>query len=316
MLEPAEELRNTPEALVIKSAPSPVKENLKLFKPDEGLSFFNGKCMVHVANRLMFRQKAYELVHKLYDEKGFTKKKDSDLWLSIFDALPSTTTLISQNAQGLLEGTLTVVFDSPIGLPADALYKEEIDEIRNSGRQICEFVSLGKSKTVKNSIKVLACLFYCGFLHAWQRNKSRELVITVHSRYENFYRRNIFFNRIGPERQYAKVNGEPTVLLKISLEALSRLRRTHRAFPFYMMNFSDQEEREFAKKIENMVQPMSDEEFYTFFLEKTDTWERALPQQKDFIKRVYPVHQINHQEVSRALAKGFSKKNRFSDDPQ
>jgi len=312
--EPAEVLQNTSTALNRKLDPLLEKEASKLIDLEKGLTFFRGQCEVYVANHLILRQKAYELIHDLYSQMGIVQKKDSDLWLSIYDALPETTTLITEDDQGCCGGALTIVFDTPIGLPADALFKDEIDEIRNSGRQICEFVSLGISKTVKNSIKVLACLFYCGFLHAWQRNKSRELVITVHSRYENFYRRNIFFDRIGPERKYAKVNGEPTVLLKISLEALSRLRRTQRAFPFYMMNFSDQEELEFAKNIENMVQPMSDEEFYTFFLEKTDTWERALPQQKDFIKKVYPAHEISHQEVSSALARGFSKKVRSADD--
>jgi hypothetical protein len=244
------------------------------------------------------------------------QKKEGGLWLSVYDALPETTTFVAKNGQGSIEGALTVVFDSPIGLPADALYNEEIDEIRNSERQICEFVSLGISKTVKKSVKVLACLFYCGFLHAWQKNKSRELIITVHSRFENFYRRNIFFNRIGPERKYTKVNGAPTVLLKISLEALSRLRRTHRAFPFNMIKFSDHKELELIKKIENMVQPMSDEEFYTFFIEKTNIWEKALPLQKEYIKKVYPTDEINHNEVSRALVRGFSKKNRFSVDTQ
>ena len=316
MSEPAEVLQNTSTALAKKSDKFSKKETLKLVDLEKGLKFFRGQCVVHVANRLVVRQKAYELLYNLYSKMGIVQKNDCELWLSIYDALPETTTLMAEDDQGCCSGALTIVFDSPIGLPADELYKEEIDEIRNSGHQICEFVSLGIGKTVKNSIKVLACLFYCGFLHAWQRNKSRELIITVHSRYENFYRRNIFFDRIGPDRKYGKVNGAPTVLLKISLEALSRLRRTHRAFPFNMMNFSDQKELELAKKIENMVHPMSDEEFYTFFLEKTDTWERALPQQKDFIKRVYPAHEINHQEVSRALARGFSKKNRSSDDTQ
>ncbi len=63
-----------------------------------------------------------------------------------------------------------------------------------------------------------------------------------------------------------------------------------------------------------MLRPMSDEEFYTFFIEKTDTWEKASAHQKDFIRKAYPAHAINHNEVSRALARGFSKKNRYSDD--
>lgn len=121
------------------------------------------------------------------------------------------------------------------------------------------------------------------------------------------------FEKLGAERSYAKVSGAPTVLLYLPLDKLNRLRRKDRIFPFSSLNYSDQEEFEFAKKIKNMGQPMSDEEFFTFFIEKTDTWENASQQQKDFIKKIYPRHKANHYEVSRALARAFSKKNRCSD---
>ena len=100
------------------------------------------------------------------------------------------------------------------------------------------------------------------------------------------------------------------MLLNLSLMEVDRLRRQQRLFPFYMLNRPDQEELALAKKIEKMISPMSDEEFITFFIDKTDIWENASTQQKDFIKQVYPAQEINHNEVSRALAKGFSKKNR------
>jgi hypothetical protein len=313
MSEPAEQLHNTPTVLAKKPHPILEKENLKLVDPEKGIKFFNGQYIVHVANRSMLRQKAYELVYNLYSKKGFTKNTDSDLWLSIFDALPATTTLVTQNAQGGIEGTLTVVFDSPIGLPADELYQEEIDVLRNSGEQICEFVSLGISKNAKSPFKILACLFYCAYVLAWRQKESSALVVTVNPQHEDFYCRKILFEKIGPQRSFSKVNGAPSILLKVPLMIYSKLKLKQRIFPFFMINYSDQEELKTAKNIENMVQPMSDEEFYTFFIEKTDTWERALPRQKEFIKRAYPANEINHNEVSRALARGFSKKHRYSD---
>ena len=81
-----------------------------------------------------------------------------------------------------------------------------------------------------------------------------------------------------------------------------------------MINYSDQEELETAKYIKNMIRPITNEEFYTFFIEKTDTWEKALPRQKAFIKSVYPANEINHNEISRALARGFSKKIRDAEE--
>jgi hypothetical protein len=81
-----------------------------------------------------------------------------------------------------------------------------------------------------------------------------------------------------------------------------------------MINHSDEEELGITDKIEQMIVPMSDEDFYTFFIDKTDIWEKASTYQKDFIREVYPAHTINHNEVSRALARGFAKKNRYTDE--
>ncbi len=314
MSEPAKALNNKSTKFAKISAQYLQKENLRLVELDSEIEFFKGQCIVEVANRLILRQKAYELLYNLYSEMEIVQERKHGLWLSIYDALPETTTFVAKNDQGCVEGALTVVLDSPIGLPADELYKDKIDDLRNADEEICEFVSLGIKKTVKSRLKVLASLFYCAFLHAWWRNDSRQLIITVHSRFENFYRRNVYFDKIGPERKYAKVNGEPTVLLKLSLKAINRLRQSYRIFPFSLINYSDQRELEVAEKIENMVQPMSDEEFYSFFIEKTDTWEKASVQKKDFIKKAYLARDINHHEVSRAMARGFSRNSNYAED--
>jgi hypothetical protein len=150
-------------------------------------------------------------------------------------------------------------------------------------------------------------------LLTWHNKKASILVITVNPKHEDFYCKNMLFEKIGLERSFAKVNGAPSVLLKVPIVEYSRLTPKDRVFPFFMMKYSDQEELEMAKKVETMVRPMSNEEFFTFFIEKTDIWERALPSQKAFIKSVYPADEINHYEVSRALARAFSKKQQRGD---
>ena len=290
------------------------KENLESLQLEDGLEFFKKQCVIRVANRLELRKKAYGLLHDLYSRMGYIRNNGNGLWLSMYDALPDTTTFIAEDNQGLIKGAVTVVFDSQMGLPAEELYKKEIDKLRNTGEKICEFVSLGVDNGGKNSIKILAGLFYCAFLHAWKVKNSTLLVITVNPNDENFYRQKIFFEKIGSEKNYAKVNESPAVLLNLSLMKISSLRIKHRIFPFSMLNYSDQTELEFAKKIENMIYPMSDREFYTFFIEKTNIWETASPQQKNIIKNIYPPYEANHNEVSRALAKGISKSYRDYDD--
>jgi len=264
------------------------KESLKSVDFEKGLEFFGGEVIIQVANRLEGRQGAYRLLYDLYSEMGFTKRNGDGLWLSIHDALPETTTFVAKDARGFVEGALTTVFESKIGLPADDLYKKEIDIIRHAGEHICEIISLGINNAGKASIKILASLFYCAFLHAWKGENATAFIITVHSDLKDFYCRRVSFKKLGPERNYTKVNGAPTVLLNLSLMKVDRLRYKQRLFPFYMLNHSHQEELDFTKRIEKMILPMSEKEFLNFFINKTDIWEKASSQQKHFIKEVYP----------------------------
>ena len=291
------------------------KEHLKSVDLERGLEFFGGEVIIQVANQIDRRQKAYQLLHNLYSEMGITGSNGDGLWLSIYDALPETTTFVAKNQRGSVEGALTTVFESSIGLPADDLYKKEIDTIRDAGEHICEIISLGINTSGKASVKILASLFYCAFLHAWKGENATIFVITIHSDLENFYRQRVAFDKLGPVKNYAKVNGAPTVLLNLSLMEVDKLRYERRLFPFYMLNRPHQEELKLAKMIEKMSAPMSDEEFFTFFIDKTDIWEKASPQKKDFIKQVYPADTVNHYAVSRALAKSVSTKIGHTEDP-
>jgi len=287
-----------------------------IHEEEKGIQFFGGKCTLRVANRLELREQAYKLLYNIYLKSGLAKKNDSGLWLSIYDALPDTTTLVAEDEKGQILGTLTLVFDSPIGLPSDNLYKAEIDELRLAKKQICEIVSFSINTKAKSSIKVLAGLFYCSYLLALRIKKSTDFIIAVNPCYNKLYCQKLLFHKIGPEKNYAKVNGAPAVLLNLSLNMPSILKHKRRIFPLYMLDYSEEEELDIAERIQDMHGAMSDEEFYTFFIEKTDVWAKASVQQKEFIKKVYPANDVNHYEVSRALARAFSKKNRSSDAAQ
>ena len=137
-----------------------------IHEEENGIQFFDGNCTVRVANQIELRQKAYKLIYDLYLKSGLAKKTYNGLWLSIFDALPETTTFLAEDEKGQIAGALTIVFDSPIGLPADELYKTEIDKIRHANRQICEIVSFSINSEAISATKILAGLFYCSWLFA------------------------------------------------------------------------------------------------------------------------------------------------------
>jgi len=284
------------------------KEALKSVYLDEGIHFFGNRCVIRIANRLELREKAYKYVHEIYKSKGYVSSGSNNIRLSIYDALPDTTTLVAEDRTGKISGTLTVVFDSPIGLPGDDVYKEEIDKIRLTGNKVSEIISLGIDEYRIDSLKILAGLFYCAFLFARDIKKSTDFVINVTPKHAEFYCKKIVFRKIGSEKKCPRVNGTTGVLLNLPLFLPAKLKKKIRIFPLYLFNHSDQEEMEIARRLKSMISPMSDEEFYTFFVDKTDSWANASSAQKKYLKNIFVTHDIDHFGISRFLATGIPKK--------
>jgi hypothetical protein len=69
-------------------------------------------------------EKAYSLVYKEYLRRGYVKQNASGLRISIYNALPQTTTFISIIEKEII-ATATVIPDSYLGLPMDEIYHEE-----------------------------------------------------------------------------------------------------------------------------------------------------------------------------------------------
>lgn len=254
---------------------------------DEGISFFEGQCLIRVANCFELRHRVYRFQHQAYEKSGIVEPVKDGLWVTLHDALPETTTLIAEDRHGNLAGALTIVFDSPIGLPADSLFPAEMNSIRKTDSRICELISFGTSETMRASVKILAGLLYSSYLFALHARKATDFVITVHERYERFYCSNLLFSRKGPVRSYEKVNNEPTVLLQLPLKLPDKLRQNRRIFPLSLFHYSKPQEQAIASMIDLIATPMSPQEFIFFYSEKNDIWNKATPEQMGFIQSIY-----------------------------
>jgi len=109
-------------------------------------------------------------------------------------------------------GTLSVRFDGPGGLHADALFKEEMAEWRAAGITLCEFGGLAVDKHSHEPKRVLAQIFHLGYLHAHRRARVARLVIEVNPRHVAFYRRWLGLLPYTMARHNPRVNA-PAVLM-------------------------------------------------------------------------------------------------------
>jgi hypothetical protein len=247
---------------------------------------------ISVANSLEARRRAYELVYRLYCREGYAEYDPSGMWLSLHNLLPKTVTLTVCRENETV-GTLTVVFDGPMGLPCAKLYEPELDVLRDIGRNPAEIISLGVvDADRRDSRDILVKLFNYVYLVSWHLRGATDFVITVNPHHAAYYRKTLLFENWGPERTYGKVGGAPAVLLRLNLEIPDRAvaepdveelrERTH-----YRFFHTRQEERAILPKLEGMLEPMSEEEFQVFAMDETHIWMHAGPWEKAYLAEHY-----------------------------
>jgi hypothetical protein len=171
---------------------------------------------IRIAKQAGFRMAAGTLVEKRYGNRGYnvTNAPPHD---------PNLYTFVAYD-EGKLVGTVSIRFDSPQGLSADALYKDEIDFLRRDGCKVCEFTRLAVDTTTVSK-PVLAGLFHTAYLFAAAVRDYTFAVIEVNPRHIGFYSRALAFEQIGPERMNLRVQA-PAVLLCVPFETIAEgLRR-------------------------------------------------------------------------------------------
>jgi hypothetical protein len=237
-------------------------------------------CVVGVANDLESRRKAYRVVYELYLEKEYAEPNASRMWVSSFDALAGTTTLLAEDAEdGTPVGALTAVSDSPAGLPADSLYRPELDALRASGRRLCEIISLGVDSRAARGTEVLVKLFNHVYLLARRIRGATDFVITVNPRHAGFYQKTLLFTAAGPGREYDKVGGAPALLMRLDLavpEEQLRLehgraeRRPARSRTLYRLFCPPAGEPGIIRSLARWLRPMSRSEMAYFLPHRYD----------------------------------------------
>ena len=178
----------------------------------------HGEYEVIQADELDERLRAWRLVYRSYAAKGYAQPSADELWYGLHDALPATRIfLVTRDGRDV--ATLSLVFDSPLRLPADEVYGDELNKLRVQDRRACEMVSLVSEETTSaRCLEVLKHLFKLAYLTATRLEGATDMVITVHPHHAAYYERRLLFEAVGGVRDYGKVGGAPAVLLRLDLQ--------------------------------------------------------------------------------------------------
>ncbi len=185
---------------------------------------------------------AFKLLYENYSASGYCGQNPSGMHIPPFALHPDTVVFIARDPINQdVTATLSVIPDSPIGLPMDSVFKDVVDEMRSTKRKLVEVGMLADRRSdnqtsanwhqlAMDRLGYLADFFKRVTDYFWSLSKDDDLCITVNPRHAPFYRRYLGFQVVAKDRVCHSVNGHPAVLLKLDMRKASPKQVQHGRF--------------------------------------------------------------------------------------
>lgn len=116
-------------------------------------------------------------------------------------------------SEGTVIGTISIGLDGVEGMAVDATFGDIINEIRASGRRVCEFTKLAVDP-MAGTKRVLAALFHVAYIVAHRMRGFEMLVMEVNPRHVKYYERMVGAKVLCEGRTNKAVDA-PSVLLSV-----------------------------------------------------------------------------------------------------
>uniref|UniRef100_UPI0035CAA2B1 N-acyl amino acid synthase FeeM domain-containing protein n=1 Tax=uncultured Sphingomonas sp. TaxID=158754 RepID=UPI0035CAA2B1 len=179
--------------------------------PHLGLGPNNETITVRLADDAYQRNSATLLINRMYSWRGYG---DDHI-------IPQTPAHITFTASAGSEtvGTITLAIDSPNGLAADKIFRNEIDRYRNvPGAKVCELTKLAFDTAVPSK-PLLASIFHLVFIYGQRKHLCTDLFIEVNPRHVRFYEVMLGFEQVGNLKINQSV-AAPSQLLRLEVQKI------------------------------------------------------------------------------------------------
>ncbi len=174
----------------------------------EGITF-------KIASTPSERVQACELLHDAYSKRGILEPSVSRLRVTAHTLLPTTTLFVGVRA-GRVLGTMSLVEDSPLGLPLEEAFGAEVATVRDGAPgRLAEVGSLAVASSVR---KRGVSLMLHNLMYRWaERRRIGSLLIAVSPDAASFYAALLFFERFTKRRPYGRKLDVTGVALRLDL---------------------------------------------------------------------------------------------------
>ncbi len=167
----------------------------------------------------------YNIVYQGYEARGYCTAHSSQMYYHYYSFLPESRTFSLKDKDQIL-GTISLIVDSPCGLPMDNLFSREINRIRADGRKLAEvsLLAMAHQEKKKKFFSLtnfekqaqLFRLFKIMYEYAHRVIGVTDFVIGVHPKHETLYKY-LLFRNMGSPKSYPEARGNPALPLHLDL---------------------------------------------------------------------------------------------------
>ena len=177
----------------------------------------DARLVLKIAETKEELQACFKLLHDAYVSSGFMQSAASGMRVTIYHALPTTTTLCAKY-DGEVVGTISLIRESVFGFPLQAIF--DLSEIRAKKGKIAEVSALAvHPKFRKTGGAILFPLMKFMYEYCTTFFDTRHLVIAVNPSRIEMYESLLFFQRLAENQvaNYDFANGSPAVGASLDL---------------------------------------------------------------------------------------------------
>jgi len=241
-----------------------------------------GQWQIRIANTRELREKAFRLVYDVYIREGYDLRfgRDSGLWCTIHHLHPGTVIFLAER-EGVHVGSVTVIPDSPLGLPTERIFPEPLTGLRGAGRRLSEISSLVVTDESGGVPPELAMhLYRLTHITSLHLHRSTDIVASVMAHHAKFYSRFLLFDEASPTPRLSPKTSQQVSYVRLNLETMRdryerRYARASGRRNLYRWFFRNDEEPATVEWLRLGCVPMSLEELYYFGATRTNILAKA-----------------------------------------
>lgn len=190
-------------------------------------AYTNSGISYGLANTIEELEQAFELVWNGYTKVGLHPADGTGKRITKYHLLPDTKVFIAKSWKKTIKngkilrkphviGTLTVVHDGCLGLPAEEVCKNGIVQLRKNGEKTAEFIGLACDQE-GNDKRVSLKLFRLAYEYCFKRGLTG-IIASLTERHIGYYRRFLGFSPLGELSSYSLGNGTPVQAHYVHIE--------------------------------------------------------------------------------------------------